>query len=119
MKKDHLFYRRTNGAILFIIVLLFSSCIDGYEDDELWSSGVENITLESPNVEDVTITPSADGSTLNFQWPVVMGAGGYEFSLYIVDDPNNPVAVGEEKQIIDGTTVQREMKEDTLLQSDN
>lgn len=113
MKKNYLFLRRTCGIILFIFVLLLSSCIDGYENDKLWSSGVENITLESPNAESVTITPSADGSTLNFKWPVVMGAGGYEFALYIVDDPNNPVAVGEEKQIIDGTTAQREMKEDT------
>jgi hypothetical protein len=43
----------------------------------------------------------------------VPGAGGYEFSLYIVDDPENPVLVGEEKQVIDGCSAEREMVEDT------
>jgi hypothetical protein len=43
----------------------------------------------------------------------VPGAGGYEFSLYIVDDPENPVLVGEEKQVIDGCAAEREMVEDT------
>ena len=37
-------------------------------------------------------------------WPVVMGAGGYQFSLYIVDNPDNPVAVVKDS-IIDGSSV--------------
>ncbi|NLO69975.1 MAG: DUF4957 domain-containing protein [Porphyromonadaceae bacterium] len=96
-----------------LVMFLFVSCIDGYDDDEIWSPGVENATLQSPNADGVVVTPSADGSKLKVEWPVVMGAGGYEFTLYIVDDPNNPIVVGEEKQIIDGTYVEREMREDT------
>lgn len=94
-------------------MLLSVSCIDGYKDDGAWSSGVNNISLQSPPAEEVAIVPSADGTTLTVSWPVVMGAGGYEFSLYIVDDPENPVVVGEEKQVIDGCSVEREMQEDT------
>ncbi|RNC66726.1 DUF4992 family lipoprotein [Proteiniphilum sp. X52] len=113
MNKCTLFKRETYTLTGVAMLFLFVSCIDGYQDDDVWSAGVENVTLGSPAVEDVIITPSADGSKLTIEWPVVMGAGGYEFSLYIVDDPDNPVVVGEEKQILDGCTVEREMREDT------
>ena len=43
----------------------------------------------------------------------MVGAGDYEFSLCIVDDPNNHVAVGELNEIIDGCKVTRELQEDT------
>ncbi|GHV58854.1 hypothetical protein FACS1894182_12030 [Bacteroidia bacterium] len=94
-------------------MLWFTSCIDGYKEDITWSPGVENVTLESPAADKVTITPSADGTELTINWPVVPGAGGYQFSLYIVDDPENPVAVGEENQIVDGCSAKRIMQEDT------
>jgi hypothetical protein len=34
------------------------------------------------------------------QWPVIYGAGGYRFSLYIVDDPSNPQPVGVENEML-------------------
>lgn len=101
------------GILFTVFALLLTSCIEGYENDEIWSSGVENVVLQSPAPDDVIITPSADGSKMKIEWPIVMGAGGYEFSLYIVDDPDNPLLVGEEKEIIDGNSVEREMREDT------
>lgn len=113
MRENPLLLRKTAVIMLSFLALILGSCIDGYKDDPEWSSGVENITLESPNADGVTISPSADGSTLHIQWPVVMGAGGYQFSLYIVDDPDNPIVVGEENQTIDGTVAERDMLEDT------
>jgi len=95
------------------IALLITSCVDGFKENELFSSGVTGVTLESPKADSVVFTPSADGSTVKISWPVVYGAGGYQFSLYNVDDPNNPVAVGLENETIDGCSVQRALSEDT------
>lgn len=108
------FLRGRTYSLMFLAIMFLSvSCIDGYEEDKAWASGVTNASLESPVAESVTFAPNADGSKLRITWPVVQGAGGYEFSLYIVDDPANPILVGEENQIVDGCTVEREMKEDT------
>jgi hypothetical protein len=74
---------------------------------------VQNAQLESPAADQITVTPSADGSKQTFKWPVVYGAGGYQFSLYIVDDPTKPVLVGTENEVIDGCSVERPMQEDT------
>jgi hypothetical protein len=95
------------GAVTFFFV----SCIDGYDEDKLWSSGVANAQLESPAAESITVTKGIGSMTIS--WPVVYGAGGYQFSLYIVDDPDNPVIVGEENEVVDGCSVQRELLEDT------
>lgn len=97
----------------FMTALLFMSCIEGYKDDWTFSSGVEGVTLESPDAEGITVTKSADGSKMTVEWPVVFGAGGYQFSLYIIDDPENPVPVGEENVFIDGCSVERPLLEDT------
>jgi hypothetical protein len=110
MKQTQL--QRASTVLLSALMLTFVSCIDGYKDDITWSPGVENATLESPAADKVTVTSGSDGQ-LTITWPVVPGAGGYQFSLYIVDDPENPVVVGEENQIVDGCSVKREMQEDT------
>ena len=117
MKKLFLIKGETFVLTLLLAMFLFVSCIDGYVDDEIWSPGVENATLNSPAENEVVFTPSADGSKLKVEWPVVMGAGGYEFTLYIVDDPGNPILVGGEKQVIDGTVAEREMREDTYYKA--
>ncbi len=101
---------------LLAIVLSISSCVDGFKDDQEFSSDVRNTTLESPKAEDIVITTVANvtgGQDLKFSWPVVHGAGGYEFTLYNVDNPENPVVIGEENEVIDGCYVQRERAEDT------
>jgi len=95
------------------VVLLFYSCIQGYKDDWVFSSDVKNATLESPPAEKVEYLSSPDGSSVTISWPVVYGAGGYEFSLYIVDDPDNPIVVGDENEIVDGCSVQRSLQTDT------
>lgn len=114
MKNNHLFLKKNMYGMIFTIVVLFlSSCIDGYKDDWTFSSDVRGVTLESPKVDGITFTPSADGSSITVKWPVVHGSGGYEFSMYIVDDPEKPIAVGEEKETVDGCSVKRDLKEDT------
>ncbi|RKD90279.1 DUF4992 family lipoprotein [Mangrovibacterium diazotrophicum] len=102
-------------GILYLVAVLLSlnSCVKGYDDDWTFTSGVTGVTLESPAAETIQFNPSADGETVDIEWPVVYGAGGYQFSLYIVDDAENPVVVGVEGEIIDGCTATRDLSEDT------
>ncbi len=113
MSVKQLFLRRICGLMFTAVVLLFYSCIEGYKDDWVFSSDVKNATLESPPAEKVEYLSSPDGSSVTISWPVVYGAGGYEFSLYIVDDPDNPIVVGDENEIVDGCSVQRSLQTDT------
>lgn len=102
-----------NMLLIIIAIMFLTSCIEGYTDDWTFSAGVKGVTLESPSSDKVVISKNAEGTELTIQWPVVYGAGGYQFSLYIVDDPENPVVVGEENQVIDGCSVKRPLQEDT------
>jgi hypothetical protein len=43
----------------------------------------------------------------------VKGAGGYEFTLYNVDDFEKPIVIGVEKEVIDGCSAVREVEADT------
>lgn len=114
MKSKHLFLQETKTTLLIAMALVsFSACIDGYKDDWTFSSDVKGVTLESPKSEEISFKPSPDGTSLKIEWPVVHGAGGYQFSLYIVDDPDNPKVVGEENEIVDGCSVERKLKDDT------
>jgi len=102
------------GILYLVAVMLFlNACVEGFESDVTFTSDVQGAQLESPDAANVTFTPSADGSTVTIEWPVVYGAGGYQFSLYIVDDPENPVAVGTENEFIDGVSATRDLLEDT------
>ncbi len=73
----------------------------------------EPVTLESPKAGEIVVTPSEDGTKATITWQEVEGAGGYEFSFFNVDDPAAPVVVGEEKQVIEGCSVERDLSEDT------
>lgn len=102
--------------MLTALVLLFTSCAIGYHDDETFNSGVRDTQLESPDLESglvVRYTTTTEGEGFKFEWPVVYGASGYEFSLYNIDDPNTPVVIGPEGEIVDGCTVTRPRVEDT------
>ena len=93
------------------MLLFFASCVDGFKDNDIFSSGVKNTTLNSP--DSITFAPSSDGATIKISWPVVYGAGGYLFTFYKVDDPANPVAVGQKDQVVDGCSVTRDLAEDS------
>lgn len=101
--------------ILPVVVLLFllSSCVDGFKDDQIWKSSVQNAQLESPAADKITVKFSADGNEQTIEWPLVPGAGGYSVSVYNMDDPAHPVAIGEENQVVDGISVKRPATEDT------
>lgn len=117
MRNNFLFLREKAVSAAFVSVLaLFAACDKGIDADETFTSDVTNSQLESPKAEDVTMTLSADGKTLVVDWHVVYGAGGYEFTLYNVDDPANPEAVGEEKEFIDGCSAVRSVKTDCNYQ---
>jgi hypothetical protein len=111
MKKNQL---KKGSMLLFTAVMLFfSSCIDGYKDEITWTSNVKNVTLESPEADKITVKFSADGLEQTIEWPLVPGAGGYLVSVYNMDDPDNPLPVDEENQIVDGISVKRQATEDT------
>ena len=114
MKNNFQFlHKKSIGVALMGLLVLFTACSKGDDADEAFVPSVTNSTLESPKVDDVTITLSPDGAKLVVTWPVVDGAGGYEFTLYNVDDAEKPVAVGTEKEVIDGCSVARNVSSDT------
>lgn len=98
-------------SALAICALLAVGCADHYDGDETWSPQVKNATLTSPDASKITITSSADGSTMTIAWPVVYGAGGYAVELYNVNDPNSPVLV--KTDTIDGCSFRVNREEDT------
>jgi len=98
--------------LLVTIVLLVTSCVDGFKENEVFSTDVRNTTLQSP--DSIVFTPSTANDTLiTISWPVVFGAGGYQVSFYKVDDPANPVVVGTENQVVDGCSTTRRLLADT------
>jgi len=99
--------------ILCLLVSCIVSCVDGYKGNETWSSSVRDTQLESPAADKITVTFSPDGATQTIVWPLIPGAGGYSVSVYDVDDPENPVVIGEENQFVDGVTATYPATEDT------
>ena len=93
-------------AMIASSILFFGACADHYDGDESWSSPVRNSTLQSPSEADIKVEASTDGSQMTISWPVVYGAGGYEFQLFNANDETTPLVA----KTIDGcqTTVDRE-----------
>ena len=111
MKKNQ-FFTYSKMCVLALTgasALFLASCAkDGY-DDESFDSGVSNTQVATISAEDITITPSADGKSQTFNWPVVMGAGGYRVSLIDVANPNKPII---NDSIVDGCSVKGDREED-------
>ena len=97
--------------LLVACSLLAVGCADHYDGKESWSPKVQNATLTSPEASKITVTPSADGSTMTIAWPVVYGAGGYSVALYTVNDPSNPTEV--KTATVDGCSITANREEDT------
>ena len=98
-------------SVLAVCALYVAGCADHYDGDETWSPQVKNATLTSPEAGKITISPSADGSTMTIAWPVVYGAGGYSVALYNVNKPNSPMLVAADT--IDGCSFRVSREEDT------
>jgi len=95
MKNKRLFLRgKTYGLLLAASLFLFGSCTVGLHEEGEFNPGVSNTILSAP---EVTARANADGSQTELSWPVVMGAGGYELTLYDINDPDNPRVVVVEK----------------------
>ena len=107
MKKNHLLIMMK--TCLFVSAGVFlASCADTYDGKDTFESSVKNATLESPKEADITIEPSTDGSTMTISWPVVYGAGGYEFKLLNANEESNPLV----SKVIDGCKVTVDREED-------
>ena len=100
------------SAVCLSMILSVGSCAGDGFDEETFSGGVTNTQLESPDASKVSFEKLAGKPSVKVEWPVIMGAGGYLFSMYIVDDPTNPVAVVKDS-IIDGCSVACTYLDDT------
>lgn len=93
-------------------ISLYSCAEDGYDDSERFN-GVTNTTLASPSVDDIAVTPSADGKKQTITWPVVKGAGGYKVSLIDLANPESPII---KDSLVDGCSVTASRDEDVNYQ---
>lgn len=119
MMKHHIsrrgrsFVRMCQGVLLLgATVWMLTSCAeDGYDDDERFESGVTGTALQSPQADQIIVTPSADGKKQTITWPVVRGAGGYLFSFY---DENNMAEPLVKDSLVDGCSITVDREEDMV-----
>ena len=107
MLKSNFFLLKVKSIILLSCLFFFVvSC----KDDKLEP---EPTVLSSPEAEGIIFTQV--GPVLTIEWTAVDGAGGYEFSLYTInDDGENPVGTEREKVTL-GTSVERPSQGTTKL----
>lgn len=100
-----------------MVVLLLTSCADDGFEDETFSSGISNTQMTAIVADQITFTPTTDGSKTVIAWPVVYGASGYQISVFDVTNPEAPVAVDSlESATVDGCSVAVTRAEDTNYQ---
>lgn len=122
MKRNHLFswnkmragkWMSTFCLCLFLVGV--TSCKQGFDDDERFSSGVSGVTLESPKLDNnsfATLTSTDGTEKVKVTWPVVYGAGSYLLNVKVIDDPANPIVLVNDS-IIDGCSAVFDKFEDT------
>lgn len=76
--------------------LCLTSCIDGFDNDETFTSDVKNQQVATPVLRD---SANADGTIAYVLWPVVHGASGYVVSVRNVTDEANPDTIVTDKTI--------------------
>ena len=111
MKKNQ-FFTYSKMCVLALTgasALFLASCAKDGFDEETFDPGVNNTQVSAVSADGITITPSADGKSQTFTWPVVMGAGGYRVSLIDLGNPNEPVI---NDSIVDGCSVTSKREED-------
>ena len=102
------------GLCCAAMVMFAASCAQGV-DDETWTSGVSGVQLESPAADAIAFSFATDASgneQVKVVWPVSMGAGGYEVTVYNVNDVDNPEIVVDH-QVVDGCSLLFPLGEDT------
>ncbi len=82
-------------ALSLPVALTLVACADdGFNEDEKWTSSVQNSQLGNPTIESITKSSTSETEkTVVFTWKVVHGAGGYLLSINNISDPNHPWAV--------------------------
>ncbi|MBO5187914.1 MAG: DUF4957 domain-containing protein [Alistipes sp.] len=103
MKKMTLKMRLLSGLVIVSIALAAGSCAQGADCDEVFSAGVTNTQLESPELDNSSFTPfeTEEGMKLQVSWPVVYGAGGYEVKVANAETPEELLF----DAVVDGCTV--------------
>jgi len=118
MSKNHLLQKKLCGFAGFVFgALLFASCAQGFDNDEVFNAGVNNSQLESPTQEQITFSRvfNADGSqSVKVSWPVIMGASGYKCIVKNTTDAANPVVIFDE--VVDGTSIMFPRSRDTFYE---
>ncbi len=102
------------GFLLIIPAMVLSSCAEGCDVDERFTSDVQNTQLSSPEITKncfTTVTSATGAELVKFTWPLVKGAGGYLCKVSNLDNPDNPEVLVD--TLIDGLTVLFDKKEDT------
>lgn len=92
-------------------VLTMVSCVQDDLKGGTFDCGVYNTQLEAPSADEITVTPSSDGASQVFKWPVVEGAGGYHAVLTNAD--NGEVV---KDTLVDNITFSTIREEDTNYQ---
>ncbi len=114
--KQNLIFLRSVVKVLPVAALLLAglttSCSEGADCDEVFSSSVHDTQLNSPELSFANKMTTSGSEVVQVSWPVVKGAGGYKVSVKNVDDPSNPVAIINDS-IVDGTSFTFPKKEDT------
>ena len=98
---------------LVAVSMLFAGCAQGV-DDETYQSTAKNQQMVSPVLTEANFSTvvNADGSeSVKVSWDLIMGCGGCQCAVWIVDDPANPVEVFNE--VVDGTSFLFPRLEDT------
>ena len=95
-------------AAIAVGACLVTSCADTYDGKDTFTSDVKNTQLVSPAEGEITITPNTDGDRMTISWPVVHGAGGYEFALYDLSDESTPLV----NEVVDGCSYTTDREED-------
>ena len=106
-----------SGLLLGAAALLTTSCAKDGFNEEQFVSPVTNSQLASPTLtkQNFSTQIATDGSErILVAWDVVLGAGGYEYAAYNVDDPANPIELA--KGVADGAYFSFPKAEDTKYQ---
>ena len=117
LRKIPQFKLRGKGSFIagLLVCFLVVSCVDKLPDYP--------VPLDTPIADFIKVNNS-DPSKLVFSWPDVEDSDGFEFTLYEVDGEYTALGavpkvigiIGEEKQVVYGTSVERPQADSTFYQ---
>lgn len=114
MKKSRISVLAMLSSAFICAMTVLSSCANGFDSDETFTSLVTNSTLQSPELtsENISVKTDAVGNELiQVSWKHVSGASGYHCIINNVDDPTNPTVIYEGD--VDGTSISFTKEADT------